>query len=155
MAGAEQRQPLFGENLARHFFRHNRGEAQPEQEPFDALPEHRERLAEPDALRGPKRLGFRRRGHAREHAQAHEQRIEPRARNAGTPARQPRGALEQEIVGEAEPDQLAHAPPGLEQIGIMPQYGHFTGTPRRDGIRPRLESRQRAQDVCEPAVRVR
>ena len=35
--GAEQRQPLLGENLARHFFRHDRGEAQPEQEPFDAL----------------------------------------------------------------------------------------------------------------------
>ena len=65
------------------------------------------------------------------------------------------GGVAEEIVGEAEPDQLAHAPPGLEQIGIMPQYGHFTGTPRRDGIRPRLESRQRAQDVCEPAVRVR
>ena len=119
------------------------------------MPEHRERLPEPDALRGPKRLGFRRREHAREHAQAHEQRIEPRARNAGTPARQPRGALEQEIVGEAEPDQLAHAPPGFEQIGIVPEHGHFTGTPRRDAIRPRLESRQRAQDVCEPAVRVR
>ena len=65
------------------------------------------------------------------------------------------GGVAEEIVGEAEPDQLAHAPPGLEQIGIMPHYGHFTGTPRRDGIRPRHESRQRAQDVCEPAVRVR
>lgn len=64
MGGTEQRQTLLGENLARYFFRHDRGEAQPSQEPFDALPEHRERLPEPDALRGPKRLGFRRRGHA-------------------------------------------------------------------------------------------
>ena len=65
------------------------------------------------------------------------------------------GGVAEEIVGEAEPDQLAHAPPGFEQIGIVPEHGHLAGTPRRDGIRPRLESRQRAQDVCEPAVRVR
>ena len=65
------------------------------------------------------------------------------------------GGVAEEIVGEAEPDQLAHAPPGFEQIGIVPEHGHLAGPPRRDGIRPRLESRQRAQDVCEPAVRVR